>query len=194
MRKVVYGGACSLDMYLAREDGSVDWLIMDEDAMELMAGMWDRFGVMVMGRKTWEVAMSHQSWSSGGENESTTPSSEADATPPVQEGSPLTYVFSRSLKAEKKGAYEVIDQDPAEFLRDLTSKPGKDICVMGGGEIGSLLLDAGLVDEVGFNIHPVLLGSGVPAFTAMSRQIHLELVESKALRSGCVYVNYRVKN
>lgn len=57
MRKVVYGGAVSLDMYLAKENGRVDWLIFDSEAIKLMKGMWDRFDVMVMGRKTWSVSM-----------------------------------------------------------------------------------------------------------------------------------------
>ena len=56
MRKVVFGGASSLDGHFAREDGTVDWLIMDAEAMELMKDMWDRFDVMVMGRKTWSAA------------------------------------------------------------------------------------------------------------------------------------------
>jgi dihydrofolate reductase len=181
MRKVVYGGATSLDQMLAREDGRVDWLIMDSEAMELMSGMWDRFDVMVMGRKTWAVSMEQFS--------------EEDLKKAEEmKGDMRSYVFSRSLEPGKKGGYEIVNDEPAEFVRELKSQPGKDIMVMGGGEIGSLLLDAGLVDEIGFNIHPVLLGSGVPAFCKMSRQIDLELIECKAMKSGCVYVLYKVKS
>ena len=57
MRKVIYGGATSLDLYLAREDGAVDWLIQDAEAMELMKDMWPRFDAMVMGRKTWDASI-----------------------------------------------------------------------------------------------------------------------------------------
>jgi dihydrofolate reductase len=63
---------------------------------------------------------------------------------------------------------------------------------MGGGELARSLLDAGLIDEIGFNIHPVLLGVGIPLFHEMKRQIDLELRECKALKNGCVYVLYRV--
>ena len=50
MRKVVYGGACSLDGYLAREDGSVDWLMFNDEVAELMKDSWTRFDTMLMGR------------------------------------------------------------------------------------------------------------------------------------------------
>jgi dihydrofolate reductase len=65
---------------------------------------------------------------------------------------------------------------------------------MGGGELARSLFEAGLIDEVGFNIHPVLLGSGIPLFHPMSRQVHLELIERRSFKNGCVYVMYRVKN
>ena len=56
------------------------------------------------------------------------------------------------------------------------------------------LFEAGLIDEIGFNIHPVLLGEGLPLFLEMNRQIDLELIESRQFKNGCVYVLYRVKN
>ncbi len=65
---------------------------------------------------------------------------------------------------------------------------------MGGGELARSLFEAGLIDEIGFNIHPVLLGAGVPVFHPMSRQIDLELHECRAFKNGCVYVSYRVKH
>ena len=55
------------------------------------------------------------------------------------------------------------------------------------------LFEAELIDEVGLNIHPVLLGDGIPLFHPMSRQIDLELIDCKVLSTGCVYVLYRVK-
>jgi riboflavin biosynthesis pyrimidine reductase len=64
---------------------------------------------------------------------------------------------------------------------------------MGGGELAPALFEAGLIDDVGLNIHPVLLGSGVPLFHPMSRPIELELAECRQIAHGCVYVTYRVK-
>ncbi len=64
---------------------------------------------------------------------------------------------------------------------------------MGGGELAHSLFEADLIDEIGCNIHPVLLGSGVPLFHEMKRQIDLELIECKTFKNDCVLVSYRVK-
>jgi hypothetical protein len=60
--------------------------------------------------------------------------------------------------------------------------------------LGCALLDAGVVDEIGFNIQPVVLGSGIPLWHRISRQVDLELAECRALKLGCVYVSYKVRN
>ncbi len=65
---------------------------------------------------------------------------------------------------------------------------------MGGGLFAKSLFEADLIDEVSFNIHPVLLGQGVPLFHEMNRQVDLELIDCKTLKNGCVVVSYRVKH
>jgi dihydrofolate reductase len=110
-------------------------------------------------------------------------------------GNMKVYVFSRTLKpGVKKDGTEILADDAGEFVRKLKSQEGKEILVMGGGDLAKSLFEAGLIDEIGFNIQPVLLGSGIPLFHEMSRQIDLELLESRQLKTGCVYVLYRVKN
>ena len=84
--------------------------------------------------------------------------------------------------------------DAAAFVRDLKGQAGKDICLMGGGELARALFEARLIDEIGFNVHPVLLGAGVSLFHPMTRQIDLELLECRPFKNGCVLVRYRVKN
>ena len=181
MRKVIYGGATSLDQFLAREDGSVDWLIHDAEAMEIMQEMWPRFDCIVMGRKTWSIASENFS------------EEEIEQAKKMYAGM-RTVIFSRTMKPGQQDGFEVIDTDPGEFVRELKQQEGKDIMVMGGGELARELFEAGVIDEVGFNIQPLLLGSGIPAFHKMSRQIDLELIECKAMKSGCVYVLYRTKS
>jgi dihydrofolate reductase len=75
----------------------------------------------------------------------------------------------------------------------LKEEEGQDILIMGGGVLAKSLFEADLIDEIGFNIHPVLLGSGIPLFYEMSRQIDLELKECRQLSGGCVLVRYAVK-
>lgn len=181
MRKVTFGGANSLDNFFAREDGSVDWLMWSDEAGEIMKEFWPKIDTMVMGRKTWGVA-----------TESAPKSKKKKAKNPY--GNIKTYVFSRTLKPGERDGAMIVADDPGEFVRELKQQDGKEICVMGGGEIGKVLLEAGVIDEIGFNIHPVLLGSGIPLFHKMRRQIDLELVECRAMKNGCVYLLYRVKN
>jgi dihydrofolate reductase len=105
-----------------------------------------------------------------------------------------SYVFSRTLKKKKTKQVEIVSEDAADFVGRLKEQDGKDICVMGGGLLAKSLFEADLIDEVGFNIHPVLLGSGIPIFHEMPRQIDLELTECRSLKNGCVLVVYRVKH
>ena len=191
MRNVIFGGANSLDNFIAREDGAVDWLIWSDEVAEMMKDMWSRFDCMVMGRKTYDVATGGGS-EKGRKGEEVKGRKKKEVKNPY--GSIETYVFSRTLEPGKRDGVEFVNSDPGKFVAKLKKKKGKDIMVMGGGEIGAVLLDAGVVDEIGFNIHPILLGSGVPLFHKMSRPIDLELTECKRMKNGCVYVLYSVKN
>ena len=183
MRKVIFGGANSLDNFIAREDGSVDWLMWSDEAGEIMKDYWANIDTMVMGRKTWDVAMANAP-------KSKSKKKKASANP---YGDIKTYVFSRTLEPGEQDGAIIVNKDPGEFVRDLKQKDGKEICVMGGGELARELFEAGVIDEIGFNIHPVLLGNGIPLFHAMKKQIDLELIECRPFKNGCVYVSYKIK-
>ncbi|MEP7148093.1 MAG: dihydrofolate reductase family protein [Acidobacteriota bacterium] len=178
MRKVTFGGANSLDNFIARPDGAVDWLLWGAEAGEIIKDFWANIDTLVMGRKTFDVAMLM------------TPKGEKVKNPYADM---KTFVFSRTLPVGEQNGVVVVNDDPGAFVRDLKQKDGKEICVMGGGELARDLFEAGVIDEIGFNIHPVLLGQGIPLFHAMSHQIDLELVECRQFKNGCVYVLYRVK-
>ena len=180
MRKVIFGGANSLDNYIARADGSYDWLLWGDEVAELMKDMWSRFDCMVMGRKTYDVA-------TGGK-----PAKKKEKKNPY--GDIKTYVFSRTLAPGEQNGVEVVADDPGEFVARLKREKGKEICVMGGGMLARTLFEAGVIDEIGFNIQPFLLGNGIPLFHQMSKQIDLELLDCKPLKNGCVMLSYKVKN
>jgi dihydrofolate reductase len=176
MRKVTFGVANSLDNFIARPDGAVDWLMWSDEAAAVTKDFWQKIDTILMGRKTYEFALRN--------------------APEKSKGNPYgdikTYVFSRALM--KADGVEIVRENAAGFVRDLKSRDGMEICVMGGGDFAKTLFEAGLIDEIGFNIHPVLLGAGIPLFPAMSRRIDLELLEARPFKNGCVYVLYRVKN
>ena len=173
MRKVTFGGANSLDNFFARKDDSVDWLLWDKEVGSIMKAYWKTIDTVVMGRRTYEVALKKG-----------TP-----AYPGVK-----NYVFSRTLLKSPDKRIEIISSDAADFVRRLKSEKGKGICVLGGGVLAKSLLEAQLIDEIGFNIHPVLLGRGIPLFHEMEEQIDLELLDCKRLENGCVVVSYRVRH
>jgi dihydrofolate reductase len=169
VRTVTYGAACSLDAFIAGENGALDWLHFSSDVQAIMAGYWETIDAVVMGRKTYEI---------GGARQSKLP----------------TYVFSRTLRTIPEPHAHLVASDPGEFVGDLKRQPGKGICVLGGGELAQSLLAAGVVDVIGLNIHPLLLGSGVPLFRDTGRRIALELTESRPIDGGCVYASYRVRS
>ena len=174
MRKIVFGGGNSVDNFIARPDHRVDWLMWDDEVAAISAQFWTTIDTVVMGRKTYEVVVR---------------SGQADGYPGMK-----TYVFSRTLQQTPGGNVTIVSEDAAASVRRLKQQEGKDICVMGGGELARSLFEAGLIDEVGLNIHPVLLGKGIPLFHPMTRQIDLELKECRRFKNGCVYVLYGVKN
>lgn len=176
MRKVTFGCANSLDNFIARPDGAVDWLMWSDEAAEVTKDLWKTIDTVVMGRKTYEIALQH---TKGQKN----PYSGIKS-----------YVFSRTLKDSENEDVEIVSENAAEFVRNLKNSEGKDICVMGGGEFARALFEADLIDEIGFNVHPVLLGRGIPLFHEMSKQIDLELIECRQFKNGCVLVTYRVKS
>jgi dihydrofolate reductase len=175
VRKVTFGGANSLDNYLARPDHAVDWLRWTKEVATVMADYWKTIDTVLMGRKTYEVAL--RSGKGGGSYAGV-----------------KTYVFSRTLKEESEGGVTIIAGDAAEFVRELKKQAGRDICLMGGGELARFLFEADLIDEIGFNIHPVLLGAGIPLFHPMKWQIDLKLLECKTFKNGCILATYRVKH
>ena len=171
MRTVTYGGACSLDGYLAAADGAMDWLHFSRDVQDVMTAYWATVDAVLMGRRTWEAALANGS---------------AGASPGVR-----TYVFSRTLREVPPGV-ELVRDDAGGFVRSLKRTQGGGICVMGGGDLARSLFEADVIDEVGLNVHPILLGGGTPAFHAMPARVKLELIENRTIAGGCVLVTYRV--
>ncbi len=176
MRKVIYGGACSLDGFFTDRDGRVDWLIYGKAVEEVMRQSWANTDTMLLGRKTWEWASSQPG------------PADDSAFAGVK-----SYVFSRTLTSIPDKKAQLVSSDAGEFVRKLKSEPGKDIIVMSGGNFAASLLKAGVVDEVGLNVHPVLLGAGTPAFLDAGARINLELTESRPLDGGCVLLKYNVR-
>jgi dihydrofolate reductase len=169
MRRLVYSVAASLDGFIAGPTGEYDWIIQDP-AFDF-AGLWARFDALLMGRKTYEVAITRlESLNSMGKK---------------------IVVVSQTLDASKHSGATIIAADILGEIAKLKGEPGKDIWLMGGGVLFRTLLDAGLVDGVEVSLIPVLLGSGVPLIFE-GRRCPLHLAESKALPSGILVLRYQM--
>ena len=171
MRKITAGFGCSVDNYIAGRDGAVDWLRWDEEVAQIAAEYWKTIDTVIMGGRTYEAAVAMGTTSYPGA---------------------ANIVFSRTLPAPASPDVRVVRDDAVEFVNRLKHSEGAGICVMGGGALVSSLLDAGLIDELGLNIHPILLGSGIPVFQGVAHTVHLECLSARQLANGCLYVLYRV--
>jgi dihydrofolate reductase len=171
MRKVVYGGAMSLDGFIAGPNGEYDWIVMDPDID--FAAQMARFDTFLIGRKTFE-AMRRM----------------GDAAPPAP--GIRNIVFSRTLRPEDCPQATLSD-DAERVVADLRKKPGKDIALFGGGELFRSLLAAGLVDEVGVAVIPVLLGGGIPLLPSPAGRARLRLKTHRVYeKTGTVGLEYDI--
>ena len=170
MRKVVYGGAMSLDGFIAGPNGEYDWILMDPEVD--FAAQMARFDTFLIGRKTFEVMRRM---------------GEGPATPGIQH-----IVCSRTLRAEDC-PNAVLSDDAVAVVGDLRTKPGKDIALFGGGDLFRSLLAARLVDEVAFAVIPVLLGGGIPMLPSPADRARLRLRQHRVYKqTGTVLLEYDI--
>ena len=185
MRKVTLGLANSLDNYIARKDGGADWLHWSKEVDEISARFMKTVDTILIGRKTYEVMLGFGQTSYPGAKNYVFSRSK-------QKGSALKKALASKKKSVK--SVEIVTEDAVEIVRELKARKGKGICLFGGGELAKSLFEADLIDEIVLNIHPVLLGSGIPLFHRMTKQIELELLNSTTLDGGYLVVTYRVKH
>jgi dihydrofolate reductase len=159
----------SLDGFIAGPNGEYDWIVRDPSID--FADLWAQFDIVLMGRKTFEIASAMRASFSG--------------------SCQRWVVVSSTLKPEDHSGVTILSDGVAEAVASLKAEPGKDIWLFGGGVLFRFLLDAGLVDAIDVSVIPVLLGSGVP-FLPEGRRQTLRLKSSKALPSGILQLSYDI--
>lgn len=166
--------AASLDGFIARRDGAIDWLSMvervgeDYGSKEFFASV----DTIVMGRKTYDVGLSFESW----------PYASMRCVVVTND----TTRVARHGETFYKGAL-------APLFEQLALEDSKRVYI-DGGTIVAQALAAGLVDEVIVSVIPVLLGEGTPLAPAIGRDVRLELTGHQAFESGLVQLRYRVRS
>jgi dihydrofolate reductase len=169
MRNVVLGLGISLDGYIARPNGAVDFLFMPKGYS--MAGFFATVDTAIMGRKTLDAGLEM----SGGS---------------LPHTKMRMYVFSNSKPPGERDGVIFVNESPAAFIRKLRGHPGKDIWLMGGGELARAFLNADLVDRLYLGVVPTLLGEGIPLFPSGFPQRNVTLLENKTYSRGLITLTY----
>jgi len=175
--------AASLDGFIARKDGRVDWLetsdtfvggeTMDPGFVEAFLKTIDCY---VMGSRTYETALGFEAkglgWSYGD-------------TP--------TFVLTRRDLPRTRDTVEFHAGDLAEFVNGRLRPRFRTIWFVGGGAVSGECLRLGLADEVRYSIVPIVIGDGIPFFGTLDRDVALHLAEVTAYVSGIVELRYEVR-
>jgi dihydrofolate reductase len=188
MRRLVYYVACSLDGFIAREEGSFDFALSDGEHLEDLVRRFpetfpghlrsalgvtapnQRFDTVLMGRATYEVGL------------------KLGITSPYPHLA--QYLFSRTVTGSPDAGVTLARDDPPAAVRRLKQEPGKDIWLCGGAQLAAALFDE--IDELILKINPVVIGSGIPLF-AGTREAALTLVDTHTYANGFMMVRYRVR-
>lgn len=179
-RKIIVYIATSADGFIARADGSVDWL----DSPDLkgdygMSVFYKSIDTILWGRKTFDMALGFQ--------KKGVPGSEFDTAV-------KNYVFSRRpLLSAAPAEVKFVNEPVKAFTRRLRRQKGKDVWMMGGAGIIASFLDEGEIDEFLIHMVPVFLGEGIPLIAAGRRTVPLKLISSKKFPDGVVRLHYAVR-
>jgi dihydrofolate reductase len=169
MKKVILYIASSLDGFIARNDGDISWLYCDQDYG--YKAFLKTIDAVVMGRKTYEQVLTFGEYPYKGM---------------------LGYVVTSRKKLEGPAKQVRLYNGSLSVLVDeIKQKNKKDIWLIGGGQLVSGFLNAGLIDEIVLSIHPIILGKGIPLFPDIRHERSLKLLDSKKFTTGLLQIKYK---
>jgi len=174
-RRIIVHIGTSADGYIARPDGDIEWLT----ARPAPAGFYGMNAFMksidttLLGRKTYEASLRM-----GAKFNSKS----------------RTIVFSRQSRPKDAPASVEFTAEPiGAVVNRLRKSPGKDIWLMGGGDIIASFLDAHAIDEFVISVVPVFIGDGIPLIARRHRHVPLSLRSTERFEDGLVQLRYAVK-
>lgn len=174
MRNIILYIAASLDGYIARDDHSLDWLPTPDAAQNLDYGyteFFDSIDTTIMGKRTYDIVRQH-----GVEN-------------PYPDKK--NYVFTRSARHLSTDDIEFVSGDVISFTQSLKAQKGKDIWLVGGGDLNTLFLNYDLIDRIILAVIPTVLGGGIPLFARGGRETQFRLANAQHwTETGVVQMTY----
>ncbi|MEO8737523.1 MAG: dihydrofolate reductase family protein [Edaphobacter sp.] len=171
MRKIHYAVAMSLDGYIAGPNGGADWIVIDPEIN--FGELWAQFDTLLMGRRTYEAAITRLG--------------------KTQIHKLKTFVVSRTLRQADYPEVTILPELSRDWMQTLRMQSGKDVWLLGGGELFRYLLEMGEVDTVDVSIVPVLLGGGTALLPPPAQQRRLKLFSHKVYPSGLTSLIYEVQ-
>jgi dihydrofolate reductase len=173
----------SLDGFIARTDGSVDWLETSDHfeggetlSPELVEAFLKTIDCYVMGSRTYETALNFEEKGFG-----------------WAYGDTPTFVLTRRQLRKTRATVEFYSGDVARLVNERLKPAFRGIWFVGGGQVSGECLRLGIADEVRYSIMPVLIGDGISFFEGLDKDVALHLAEVKANKSGMVELRYEVK-
>jgi dihydrofolate reductase len=176
-RKIIVYIATSADGYIARRDGSVDWLNRPRTVGDYgMGAFFKTIDTILWGSKTYGVGL------------------EMNAGDLSMYGSKTrNYVFTHRPPKTAPSGVEFVNEPISQFAERLRATPGKDIWMMGGGGIIASFLDAGEIDEFIIHVIPTFIGEGIPLIAPKRRDVSLKLLSVRDYPDGVLRLHYAVK-
>ena len=179
-RKIIVYIATSLDGYIARPDGDVEWLNRRPDNVDYgMKAFYASIDTILWGRKTYDWLLDYHK--------------RRGKTEGLFDTNLDNSVFSRKPPKRPAQGVTFVSEPVETFARRLRATPGKNIWMMGGADLIASFLDAGEIDEFDIHVIPVMIGEGIPLVAPRHRDIPLRLRSSKAYPDGVVRIRYEVE-
>ena len=178
-RKIIVYIATSADGYIARPNGDVEWLNrLPRKSDHGMRAFYSSIDTILIGRKTYDWALAYQ---------------RKHRAPSIFDAKVANYIFSRNPPKKVAPGVEFVTQSVKAFARRLRATPGKNIWMMGGGEIIASFLDAGEINQFDIHVIPVFIGKGIPLIAPRHRDIPLRLRSTQKYPGGVVRLRYEIK-
>jgi dihydrofolate reductase len=184
MSNVIYSMMVSLDGFIARLNGDLDWVVIDDELHAFANARERNVGTHLYGRRMYETMAAH--WPTADQN--------PDASDVEVEYARLwrpmpKVVFSTTLERVEWNARLVRDV-VADEVNALKAAASEDMSVS-GANIAATFMQLDLIDVYQFYLQPVLLGEGIPLFSSPNATRNLRLVETHTFKSGVVFLHYR---
>jgi dihydrofolate reductase len=179
-RRIIVYISTSADGFIARKDGSFDWLDRPRPKENYgMGAFFKSIDTILWGRKTYDLAVAFQR-----EGKMAAP-----FDPHLKH-----FLFSRTLsKSTLAAGVELVEEPIPNFARRLRAQKGKDIWMMGGAGVIGSFLDAGVIDEFMIRVVPTMIGEGIPLVAGRRCTVPVKLVSCRKFPDGVVGLRYAVR-